>query len=56
MLLNCLGSSSSGNCYLLDGENEALMIECGVKLKNVKIAMGFNLKKIVGCLVTHEHG
>ena len=56
MKLKVLGSGSSGNCYLLESENEALLIECGVKFSEVKKAVNFNISKIVGCLVTHEHG
>lgn len=56
MELTVLGSSSSGNCYLFQNENEALIIECGIKFTEVTKALDFNLKKAVGCLVSHEHG
>ena len=56
MELTVLGSSSKGNCYILQNDTEALVIECGVSLLAVKREVGFNLKKIVGCLCTHEHG
>ena len=55
MFLKCLGSSSAGNCYLLENETECLMIECGIMIKEVKKAMNFNMQKIVGCVVTHRH-
>jgi phosphoribosyl 1,2-cyclic phosphodiesterase len=55
MILKILGSSSKGNCYLLQGKKESLIIECGVNIKEVKKALNFNLKTVVGCLVTHEH-
>lgn len=55
MKLRVLGSSSSGNCYILDGDNKALIIEAGMKLQEVKKAMDFNLKKVAGCIVTHQH-
>ena len=32
MELRVLGSSSSGNCYILDNGNEALIIEAGIGL------------------------
>ena len=51
-----LGSSSSGNCYILDGEKEALIIEAGIHFPAVKKALDFNLRKVVGCLITHTHG
>lgn len=56
MRLKILGSSSSGNCYILYNETEALVIECGVHFKTVKHALGFNLSKVMCAVVTHEHG
>ena len=55
MILRILGSSSSGNCYLLENETECLMIECGIPIKEVKKAMNFNMRKIVGCIASHGH-
>lgn len=56
MKLKCLGSNSKGNSYLLVGESETLIIEAGVNFKKVKEALNFDLSKVVGCLVSHEHG
>ena len=56
MLLRVLGSNSRGNCYLLQNEKETLIIECGISFKEIKIALDFNLRNVVGCLVTHCHG
>lgn len=56
MVLKVIGSSSKGNCYILESETETLLIECGVQGKVIKQALNFNLKKVVGCLLTHEHG
>ncbi len=56
MQLRCLGSSSSGNCYLLENETECLVLEAGLPFISVKKALDFNISKIVGVLVTHEHG
>ena len=56
MNVKVLGSSSSGNCYLLQAKSgEILIIECGIDFKEVKKALNFDLKNVVGCLVTHEH-
>lgn len=55
MELKVLGSSSSGNCYILDNGNEALIIEAGIRFLDVKKALGFQIRKVVGCLVTHQH-
>lgn len=56
MKLIILGSSSAGNCYLLDNGKEALMIECGVPFRDVKKAMDFDITRISACIVSHEHG
>lgn len=55
MILKILGSGSSGNCYLLQNKDEVLILECGIDWKEVKKALDFDLSKVVGCLVTHEH-
>jgi phosphoribosyl 1,2-cyclic phosphodiesterase len=56
MKLKVLGSSSKGNCYILENETSALIIEAGVSLKEVKKALNFNISKVAGCLISHEHG
>ncbi len=39
----------------LDNGNEALIIEAGIRFQEVKKALDFNLRKVVGCVVTHAH-
>lgn len=56
MELKILGSSSKGNCYILDNGKEALVIECGIPFGRVKQAMNFDTKRIHGVLISHEHG
>ena len=56
MKLTVLNSNSKGNCYILQNEHEALIIECGVKFSEVKKALDFNVSKVVAVLVSHEHG
>lgn len=55
MRLKVLGSNSRGNCYILDNGKEALVIEAGVDFRKVKQAIGFNVRRIVGCIMSHEH-
>lgn len=55
MKLTCLGSSSSGNCYLLENNNECLVLECGIPFKAVKQVLSFDVLKIVGVVATHLH-
>lgn len=55
MQLFCLGSSSSGNGYILKGESSALVIEAGVPLNRVKKAMDFQMDAIEGVIISHSH-
>lgn len=55
MKLKVLASSSSGNCYLLESKDETLIIEAGITFKRIQEGLGFNLEKVVGCLISHEH-
>ena len=56
MKIKVLGSGSSGNCYILENDAEALIIEAGVSFKEVKVALGFNVRKIIGVITSHSHG
>lgn len=56
MKLHVINSNSQGNAYILFNDKEALLIECGVNFKLIKEALGFNLKKVAGCILTHNHG
>ena len=55
MILKVLGSSSKGNCYLLMAQDDILILEAGVGIRDIKMALGFDFKNVRGCLVTHEH-
>lgn len=56
MQLTVINSNSLGNAYILSNEKEALLIECGVNFNTIKQHLDFDLKKVVGCIVTHNHG
>lgn len=55
MKLKCLNSGSSGNCYVLEKDDEILILDVGCPLKEVKKALNFDLSKIAGCFISHEH-
>ncbi|AVR47225.1 MBL fold metallo-hydrolase [Christiangramia fulva] len=55
MKLKVVATGSKGNCYLLQGEKETLMIECGVNIREIKKALHFDFSKLSAVLVTHEH-
>jgi phosphoribosyl 1,2-cyclic phosphodiesterase len=56
MQLKVINSNSAGNCYILENEEEALILELGVRFERVKQELNFNLGKVVGAIVTHDHG
>lgn len=56
MKLRCLGSSSSGNCYILYNNIEAIILEAGVKFSDIKKSLNFDLSKVKGVVVSHRHG
>lgn len=56
MELTVTGSSSSGNGYILSNEREALLIEAGMPMRQTLKALNYERAKVVGCIVTHEHG
>ena len=56
MELHVIGSSSAGNCYVLKGESESLIIEAGMPYKKVQPVIEFNPAQVAGLLLTHEHG
>lgn len=55
MNLQVLSSGSQGNCYLLETEKETLIIECGIKWREIKKALHFDFSKVIGCLCSHCH-
>lgn len=53
--IKTLATGSSGNAYhISDGQTE-LLLECGIKFKDIQKATGFKTRHIKGCLLTHEH-
>ena len=55
MIVKILGSSSKGNCYLFETANTCLIVEAGISISEVKKALNYNMSKILGCIITHEH-
>lgn len=56
MKLKVLGSSSSGNCYLLENKDEILILEAGIAYKKVLQEINFNYRAIKGVVTSHSHG
>lgn len=56
MELTVVGSSSKGNGYVIQNDEEAIIIEAGIGLSEIKKALDFNIRKVKGCLISHTHG
>lgn len=56
MHLTVLNSDSKGNSYIFQNDTEALILELGVNFQQVKKALKYNLDKVVGCAISHNHG
>ena len=54
--IKVIASGSKGNCYYLNDGSTALLLECGIKFKDIQKALNFNLSEIQGVLLSHEHG
>lgn len=55
MILKVIGSSSKGNAYALMADNEILLLECGCRGADMMKAIDWQVGKVVGCLVSHQH-
>lgn len=53
--LKVLGSSSSGNCYIIECCEESLILELGLPFKEIIKGIEYDLKKVRACLVSHHH-
>lgn len=54
--IKSFGSGSAGNAYLIDDGISQILIECGIQLELVKKKMKFDLRRVVGMCISHEHG
>ena len=53
--LKCVGSGSSGNCYILTCNSEKLILDCGLPIKAIKQGLDFDLGGIQGVIISHAH-
>ncbi|PKN20921.1 MAG: MBL fold metallo-hydrolase [Deltaproteobacteria bacterium HGW-Deltaproteobacteria-6] len=57
MNFRSFGSSSKGNCYLVESDGIApLLVECGISIKVIREKLNFSLSGLAGCLISHAHG
>jgi phosphoribosyl 1,2-cyclic phosphodiesterase len=54
--IQALASSSKGNCYKITDGETPLLLECGIRYRDIQKALNFQMSDIAGCLISHEHG
>lgn len=55
MKIHCIGSSSSGNSYVITSNGHKLIVELGCNFKEVLKAVDYDLESVAGALCTHRH-
>lgn len=55
LTLKVLATGSSGNCYLLSTEKETLILDCGIRLKDIKKGLNYDISRIAGVVCSHSH-
>lgn len=49
------GTGSSGNCYIIEAPDDILIVELGIKFRDIlkTINFGEGIRKVRGCMVSH---
>ncbi|MEM4230317.1 MAG: MBL fold metallo-hydrolase [Candidatus Pacearchaeota archaeon] len=58
MQICALGSGSSGNCYYIESNKQAILVDAGLTFRqiNERLALiGKSIKNVKGIFITHEH-
>lgn len=54
--ITSFGSGSGGNAYRVTDGVTPLLLEAGIKYREIQKGFDFRLTEVAGCLLTHEHG
>lgn len=56
MKLHCLNTGSEANGYVIEASNgDSLLLEAGVRSIDMKKVLNFDISKIQGLLLSHQH-
>lgn len=56
MKIKCLGTGSSGNCFVLkDSAGKMLILDAGIPWKEIQIGIGFRPADVEAVCITHAH-
>lgn len=53
--IQTLATGSKGNCYYITDDHTPLLLEAGIRFKDIQRKLNFQTRGIKGCLITHEH-
>lgn len=53
--IKTLATGSKGNCYHITDGHTPLLLEAGIRFKDIQRKLNFNISDISACLITHEH-
>lgn len=53
--IKTLATGSKGNCYYITDGQTPLLLEAGIRFKDIQRKLNFQTHSIKGCLITHEH-
>ncbi|MGI2329684.1 MBL fold metallo-hydrolase [Planococcus sp. YIM B11945] len=53
--ITTLATGSKGNCYYITDGTTPLLLEAGIRFKDIQRKLNFQTRQIKGCLITHEH-
>lgn len=56
MIIKCLASGSSGNCYVVSDGTTSVLLDAGIPIHQIRAGTGFSLSAMAGALISHSHG
>lgn len=55
MRIKTLATGSTGNCYLIDDGKTQLLIELGIRFKEIQQVLNYETSKVAAALISHSH-
>jgi len=53
--IECIASSSKGNCFIIEAYKTKIMIECGLNINTIAKYINFDFGSFDACLISHSH-
>lgn len=58
MKIASIASGSNGNCYYIESDNDAILVDAGISTKQIigrMVKLGLSMSKVRGVFISHEH-